>query len=133
MWLLKELLFVCGVHSSSSVNGNFKETFYLACFCFYLHFEHFHTATFFSSPKMATGIFAHLLWRHSPQTEKNATKNPLPSFGSSSKNSTRHLQYNGKRCITSFPRLTRFVCCGNGVIVSFSSYANRCFLITLWL
>ena len=133
MWLLKELLFVCGVHSSSSVNGNFKETFYLACFCFYLHFEHFHTATFFSSRKMATGIFSHLLWYHFLQTEQNSMKNPLSSFRSSSNNGTRHLQYNGKRCITSFPRLTRFVCHGNGVIVSFSNCANRCFLITLRL
>ena len=76
---------------------------------------------------MTTGIFSHLLWYHSPQTEQNAMKNPLSSFGSSSKNGTRHLQYNGKRCVTSFPRLTRFVCCGNGVIVLFSNCANRCF------
>ena len=65
------------------------------------------------------GIFSYLLWYHSPQTEQNAMKNPLSSFGSSSKNGTRHLQYNGKRCVTSFPRLTCFVCCGNGVIFHF--------------
>ena len=134
MRLLKEPFFVCSVCYSSSVNGNFKETFYLACFCFFLHFEHFHTAAFFSSRKMATGIFSHLLWYHSPQTEQNIMKNPLPSFGSSSKNGTRHLEYNGKRyTLTSFPRLTRFVCCGNDVIVSFSNCAKRCFLIKLWL
>ena len=118
---------------SSSANGNFKETFYLACFCFCLHFEHFHTAAFSLSRKMATGIFSYLLWYHSPQTEQNAMKNALSSFGSSSRNDTRHLQYNGKRCVTSFLLLTRFVCCGNGVIVLFSNCANRCFLITLWL
>ena len=133
MRLLKESLFVCSVCYSSSVNGNFKETFYLACFCFFLHFEHFHTAAFFSSRKMATRIFSHLLWYHSPQSEQNAMKNPLSSFGSSSKNGTWHLQYNGKRCVTSFPRWTRFVCYGNSVIVSFSNCANKCFLITLWL
>ena len=133
VWLLKEPFFVVSVCHSSSVNGNFKETFHLACFCFYLHFEHFHTATFFSSRKMATGIFSHLLWHYSPQTEQNTMKNPLSSFGSSSKNGTRHLQYNGEQYVTSFPRLTRFACCGNGVIVSFSNCANRCFLIILWL
>ena len=79
---------------------------YLACFCFSLHFELFRATAFFSPWKMATGIFSHLLWYHSPQTEQNAMKNPLSSFGSSSKNSTRRLQYNGKRCITSFPGLT---------------------------
>ena len=105
MWLLKEPFFVCTVCYSLSVNGNFKETFYLACFCFYLHFEHFHTAAFFSSE-----IFSYLMWYHSPQIEQNAMKNPLSSIGSSSKNGTRHLQYNGKRCVTSIPRLTRFVC-----------------------
>ena len=42
-----------------------KETFYLACFCFYLQFEHFHTVAIVSSRKMTTGIFS-----HSPQTEK---------------------------------------------------------------
>ena len=129
----KNHFFVCSVCYSTSVNGNFKETFYLACFCFYLHFKHFHTAAFFSSRNMATGIFSHLLWCHSPQTEQNAMKTPLSSFQSSSKKGTRYLQNNGKRYVTSFPRLTRFVCCGNGIIVSFSNCANKYFLITLWL
>ena len=133
VWLLKEPFFVCSVYYSSSVNGNFKETFFLACFWFYLHFEHFHTAAFVSSWKIATGIFSHLLWYHSPQTEQNTMKNPLSPLGSPSKNGTWHLQYNGKRCATSFPRLNHFVCCGNGVSVSFSNCANRCYLITLWL
>ena len=110
VWLLKEPFFVCSVCYSSSVNGNFKKMFYLACFCFYLHFEHFHTAAFISSQKMATGIFSQLLWYHSPQTEQNTVKNPLSSFGLSSKNGTRHLKYNGKPCVTSFPCLTPFVC-----------------------
>ena len=133
MWLLKEPGFFGSVWYSSSVNGNFEETFYLVCFWFYLHFEHFHTADFFSSQKMATEMFSHLLWHYSLHTEQNAMKTSLSSFRSSSKNDTWHLQYNGKRCVTSFPRLTRFVCSGNGVIVSFSNCANRCFLITLWL
>ena len=48
VWLLKEEFSVCSVYYSSSVNGsNFKEKFSLAYFCFYLHFEHFHTAAFF--------------------------------------------------------------------------------------
>ena len=70
------------------------------------------------------GIFSYLLWYHSPQTEQNAMKNLLSSFGSSSKNGSHHLQYNGKRCVTSFPRLTRFVCCRNDAVVSFSNCAN---------
>ena len=129
--LKRTVFFVCSVCYSLSVNGNFKETF--GMFLLLFNFEHFHTAAFFSSRKMATGIFSYLSWYHSPQTEQNAMKNPLSSFGSSSKNGTRHLQYNGKRCVTSFPRLTRFVCYENGVIVSFSNCANKCFLITLWL
>ena len=132
MWLLKKPFIVCSVCYSSSVNGNFKETLYLACFCFYIHFDHFSIAVF-SSRKTAAGIFSRLMWYQSLQTEQNAMKNLLSSFGSSSRNDTRHLQYNGKRCVTSFLRLTRFVCCGNGVIVLFSNCANRCFLITLWL
>ena len=105
----------------------------LCMFLLLFTFRAFPYSSFFSSRKMATGIFSHLLWYHSPQTEQNAMKNPLSSFGSSSKNGTWYLQYNGKRCLTSFPRLTCFVCCGNGVIVSFSNCANRCFLITLCL
>ena len=124
VWLLQKPFIVCSVCYSSSVNGNFKETFYLACFCFYLHFEYFHIAAFFSLQKTATGIFSRLLWYHSLQTEQNAMKNLLSSFGSSSKNGSRHLQYNGKRCVTSFPRLTRFVCCRNDAVVSFSNCAN---------
>ena len=130
MWLLKKPFIVCSVCYSSSVNGNFKETFYLACFCFYLHFEYFHIAAFFSLQKTASGIFSRLLWYHSLQTEQNAMKNLLSSFGSSSKNGSRHLQYNGKRCVTSFPRLTRFVCCRNDAVVSFSSCANKCFFVS---
>ena len=87
----KNHFFVCSVCYSTSVNGNFKETFYLACFCFYLHFKHFHTAAFLSSRKMATRIFSHPLWYHSLQTEQNAMKNPLFSFRSSSNNGTGHL------------------------------------------
>ena len=60
-----------------------------------------------------------LLWYRSAQTEQNAMKKPLSSFGSSLTNGTRDLQYNGKRCATSFPHLTRFDCSWNGVIVSF--------------
>ena len=90
VWLLKEPFLVCSLYYSLSVNGSFKETLYLACFWFYLYFEHFHTAAFISSRKTATGIFSHLLWYHSPQTEQNTMKNPLSSLGSSSKNGTRH-------------------------------------------
>ena len=112
--------------SSVHVTSEFKRNFlYLSCFCFNLHFEHFHTAAFFSSRKMTVEIFSHLLWYHSPETEQNAMKNLLSSFESSSKNDTQNFQYNGRRCIISFPRLTRFVCCENGVIVSFSNCANN--------
>ena len=128
MWVLKEPFFclqcVLFLLSEWYLQSS-KETFCLACFYFYLQFEHFSTAAFFSLRKMTTVIFSPLLWYHSPQTEQNAMKFPLPSFGSSLKNGSRHLQYNGKRCVTSFPRLTRFACCGNGAIVSFSNCANR--------
>ena len=112
--------------SSVHVTSKFKRNFlYLSCFCFNLHFEHFHTAAFFSSRKMTAEISSHLLWYHSPETEQNAMKNLLSSFESSSKNDTQNFQYNGRRCIISFPRLTRFVCCENGAIVSFSNCANN--------
>ena len=74
---------------------------------------------------MTAEIFSHLLWYHSPENEQNAMKNLLSFFESSSKNGTQNFQCNGKRCVISFPRLTRFVCCGNGAIVSFSNRANN--------
>ena len=64
---------------------------------------------------------------------KSAMKNPLSSFGSSLTNGTQYLQYKGKQCLNSFPRLTRFACGENGVFVSFAKSANTCFLITLSL
>ena len=64
-------------------------------FLLFFTFRAFSYSSFFFVTN-STGIFSHLLWYHSPQTEQNAMKNPLSSFGSSSKNSTRHLQYNGK-------------------------------------
>ena len=58
---------------------------------------------------------------------KSAMKNPLSSFGSSLTNGTQYLQYKGKQCLNSFPRLTRFACCENGVFVSFAKSANTLF------
>ena len=58
-----------------------KDTFYLAWFCFYLHFEHFHTQNFFSSRKTTTGIFSHLLssvfWTNFRQTFRFQVKKEL--------------------------------------------------------
>ena len=117
---------------SISVNGNFTETFYLACFCLHLHFKHFHTAAFFASRKMATRIFSNLLWYHSLQTEQNTMKNPLFSFRSSSKNGTGHCNImGGKRCVTSFPRLTRFACCGSDI--GYKSYCKNSAIIPISL
>ena len=97
---------------SSSINGNFKvekkySIQHVSAFIDSLSISI--QQLFFSSRKMTTGIFSHPLWCHSPQTEQNATKNPLSFFGSSLKNNTRYLHYNGKRCVTSFPCINRFV------------------------
>ena len=127
-WTVFCFQFVLFLISEWSLQSS-KETFCLACFCFCLHFQHFPTGVFF----LDTGIFSHLVWYHFPQTEQNNMRNALSSYGSFSKNDIRHLRYNGKRFVTSFLRLTIFVCCGSGVIVSFSNCTNRCFLFTFWL
>ena len=57
VWLFKEPFFCLQCVLSSSANGNFKETFYLTCFCFYLHFEHFHTAAFFCHERLPQEYF----------------------------------------------------------------------------
>ena len=95
-------------------------------------FQAFPYSSFFSSRKMATRIFSHLLWYHSLQTEQSAMKNPLFSFRSSSKNGTGHCNImGGKRCVTSFPRLTRFACCGSDI--GYKSYCKNSAIIPISL
>lgn len=126
LWLLNEsyfLFLMSAIRQLSTVILKSKRNvlFYWACFYFYLQLDNFHTAAFFSSQKMTIRIFSHFLWYHYQQTEQNAVNNPLSFVGLSSKYNTRNLQYNAKRCVTSFPRLICSICCGNGVIVSFSN------------
>ena len=126
LWLLNEsyfLFLMSAIRQLSTVILKSKRNvlFYWACFYFYLQLDNFHTAAFFSSQKMTIRIFSHFLWYHYQQTEQNAVNNSLSFVGLFSKNNTRNLQYNAKRCVTSFPRLTCSICCGNGVIVSFSN------------